>query len=286
MVLIEKKVAARYEVAEEPDSSFSQPSRYANEDNEPTEEDALLSKSATDEMYRMPSLPPRWIKNFPIAYIFKDVRLLVAMLLCLIQSSLLASFDATIPTYAKETWGFDSLNSGLLFIPLILPYLLLGPLCGWAVDRYGTKPVATIGYAYMVPALTLLRLPHTGGGSQIALYSSLLFFCGIGVCIIGSPSLVEASFVVEQYHKANLDFFGEQGPYAQLYALNSLVYSLGMTVGPLFSGILKDSIGYGNANLVLASICLVTSVLSFIYVGGTPKILTRKSGHGLDVTER
>jgi MFS family permease len=97
---------------------------------------------------------------------------------------------------------------------------------------------------------------------------------------------VEASFVVEQYHKANPDFFGEQGPYAQLYALNSLVYSLGMTVGPLFSGILKDSIGYGNANLVLASICLVTSVLSFIYVGGTPKILTRKSGHGLDVTER
>lgn len=286
MVLIEKKVAARYEVAEGPDSSFSQPSRYANEDNEPTEEDTLLSKGATDEMYRMPSSPPRWIKNFPIAYIFKDVRLLVAMLLCLIQSSLLASFDATIPTYAKETWGFDSLNSGLLFIPLILPYLLLGPLCGWAVDRYGTKPAATIGYAYMVPALTLLRLPHTGGGSQIALYSSLLFFCGIGVCIIGSPSLVEASFVVEQYHKANPDFFGEQGPYAQLYALNSLVYSLGMTVGPLFSGVLKDSIGYGNANLVLASICLVTSVLSFIYVGGTPKILTRKSGHGLDVTER
>ncbi len=65
-----------------------------------------------------------------------------------------------------------------------------------------------------------------------------------------------------------------------------MVYSMGMTLGPLISGFLKEAIGYGNANLVLGCICLVTSVLSFIYIGGTPKILARDSTVGDEETQR
>jgi hypothetical protein len=279
LVMIEKKAAACYEKCRPTETDTSESTIVASEEasSEHSEEDPLI-KRTPPELYQISIKQPLWFKWFPIIYIFRDIRLVVAMLLVLIQSSLLASFDATIPTFAKETFGFDSQNSGLLFIPLIVPYLILGPLFGWAVDRYGTKPAATMGYAYMAPALVLLRLPHAGGNPQITLFSIILGLCGIGICIIGAPSLVEASFVVEQYHTANPGFFGEQGPFAQLYALNSMVYSLGMTFGPLISGSLKESIGYGNANLVLACICLVASVLSYLYVGGNPSILARKSG--------
>src|SRR6266536_3705107 len=137
LVIIEKKVATRYERVEEGETHYT-PSSSSEASSEPTEEDSLISKRSPGGTSRTSPKQHGWLRGFPILYIFKDVRLFVAMLLCFIQSSLLASFDATIPTYAKETFGFDSLKSGLLFIPLILPYLLLGSLFGWAVDRYGT----------------------------------------------------------------------------------------------------------------------------------------------------
>jgi predicted MFS family arabinose efflux permease len=72
-----------------------------------------------------------------------------------------------------------------------------------------------------------------------------------------------------------MDFFGNDGPYAQLYAINSMVFSAGLTLGPLIAGVLKDSIGYGNMNAVVAGLCGVVSVLSWVFLGGKPKMLRR-----------
>jgi MFS family permease len=111
-------------------------------------------------------------------------------------------------------FGFSSLNAGLTFIALDIPYLLLGPPADWAVDKYGTKPAAVIRFGYLVPTLTSLRLAHPGGKNQIILYSALLSLCSVGMAVVGSPSIVEASDVVQKYDKANPEFLGEQGPYA------------------------------------------------------------------------
>lgn len=62
---------------------------------------------------------------------------------------------------------------------------------------------------------------------------------GIGQAVIGAPSVVEASTLVEKYNTANPGTFGENGPYAQLYGLSSMTFSLGLTLGPLISGLLK-----------------------------------------------
>ena len=205
-----------------------------------------------------------------------DARLLTALLLAFVQATLLATFDATIPTEAQVLFGFDSLSDGLIFIALILPYLVLGPIAGWAVDRYGPKPAGVIGFGYMVPVLILLRLVRVGGKTQVIVYCALLALCVVGLGIIGSPSIVEASYVVQKCDKSNPDFFGTIGPYAQLYGINSMVFSLGLTVGPLISGSLKDAIGYGNMNLVIAALCLVTAILSYVYIGGKPQLLQRR----------
>lgn len=198
------------------------------------------------------------------------------MVIAFVQATLLATFDATVPTEAQQLFGFDSLKAGLLFIALVLPYLILGPVAGWSVDRYGPKPAAVLGFGYLVPMLILLRLVRTGGKPQIIIYCVLLSLCGMGLGVIGSPSIVEASYVVQQYAKINPDFFGVNGPYAQLYAINSMIFSLGLAIGPLVSGFLRDAIGYGNMNIVVAALCLVTSTLSFIYIGGKPKILGKR----------
>jgi MFS family permease len=286
LLLIEKKVAARYD--ESMAQSAMNPRDHATRDSgdegmdasEPDEEEPLLSKNHEEEFVIPEGSKNRLVKSLPILYCLSDPRLLVALLLAFVQATLLATFDATIPLEAEELFQFDSLKSGLLFIALDIPYLILGPVAGWAVDRYGTKPAAVLGFGYLVPTLVFLRLPAENLVRQptqnIILYCAILALNGIGMAIIGSPSIVEASSVVQKYDKANPSFFGANGPYAQLYGFNSLVFSAGLTVGPILSGTLRDTIGYGNMNAVLGSIALVTAGLSFAYVGGRPGVLSSK----------
>lgn len=279
VLVIEKKVAARYEspVAEDVANAKPHPSEEVDAENHGSESgdmDVLLPKEENHE-FKIPPNQNKFVRSFPIMYCLSNPRLLVALLLAFVQATLLSTFDATIPTEAQALFGFTSLKAGLLFIALDIPYLLLGPIAGWAVDKYGPKPAAVLGFGYLVPALILLRLPHQGGKDQIITYCAVLSLCGIGMAVIGSPSIVESSRVVQKYDKANPDFFGANGPYAQLYGLNSLIFSSGLTAGPVLSGALRDTIGYSNMNIVVATISGITAALAFVYVGGKPAILRR-----------
>ncbi|KAI4115910.1 MAG: hypothetical protein LQ338_007794 [Usnochroma carphineum] len=274
LLLIEKKTAARWEMGDASEEHAEGQDDTGADQEDANEEEPLLHKE--EDSYKVPEGQNKVVRGFPILYCLRDPRLLTALLLAFNQATLLATFDATIPTEAEQLFGFDSLKAGLLFVALVLPYLILGPVAGWLVDRFGAKPAAVLGFGYLVPVLILLRLARSGGTSQIIIYCVLLALNGIGLAIIGSPSIVEASHVVDMYNKANPDFFGQSGPFAQLFGINSLVFSLGLTVGPLISGSLKDSIGYGNMNLIIAMLCLVTAVLSIVYVGGKPKMLKRR----------
>lgn len=275
LLLIEKKVAAQWDVKNEDSGGIDEEQDGTVADEEDANEEEPLLRKKEEDSYKVPEGQSKVVKGSPILYCLKDPRLLTALLLAFNQATLLSAFDATIPTEAEELYDFDSLKSGVLFIALVLPYLLLGPVAGWLVDRFGPKPAAVLGFGYLVPVLILLRLARPGGTSQIVVYCVLLALNGIGLAVIGSPSIVEASTVVQRYAKANPNFFGEQGPYAQLYGINSMVFSLGLTLGPLVSGGLKDKIGYGNMNIVIAMLCLVTAILSFVFIGGKPKILKR-----------
>jgi MFS family permease len=205
--------------------------------------------------------------------------LLTAWLIGLVQALIIAAFDSTIPIIAPDYYNFDSMDVGLLFLAFGCPFFFFGPVAGWAVDRFGTKIPTVLGYIYLVPVLLCLRFVRPGSTPQIAVYAVLLSLNGIGVTSVGSPSVVESGAVVENYYKANRQFFGDTGPYAQLYGINSMIVSAGFTFGPLLAGGLKDSIGYGNMNAVLAALCAVTAYLSWLYVGGRRDFNWVKSRH-------
>lgn len=291
-LVIEKRTASRYQDAasgSEDESSGStnnnteQQQDQQNESNEhqdgDEEQQPLLGPKPhqnDDEYFKISPNQPAIARKITILPCLANPRLLTAFLVALVQASLLGSFDATVATTGQELFDLDPFEAGLLFLPLGIFDLILGPLSGWFVDRYGTKAGAVLGYTFLVPVLILLRLPHEGGRDQVMLYSGLLALCGIGLAIIGAPSIVESGAIVRRYHDVNPEFFGEQGPYAQLYGLNSLVFSLGLTIGPALAGELKQVIGYGNMNAVLAGINALTAILSFVWLGGKPKFLSRK----------
>lgn len=274
-LLIEKSSAREYKDEDE-DNNVRIPEPPVEESTSEgnNEEDSLLWKQE-EEIYKIVPSGHKLFKAFPILSCLGNPRLLSSFFLTIIQASTLSSFDATIPTVALEYFGVDSLQAGLLFVATVVPCIVLGPLAGWMVDRYDTKPMATFGYGFLVPALLILRLVQPGDTQQIIRYAILLAVCGVGIAFIGPPALVEGSFIMKRYHQANPGFFGEQGPYAQLYALSSMAFSLGLTIGPISSGLIKQRLGYGNMNAVMAAVCLFTAALSFVYIGGKPRILKK-----------
>lgn len=271
-LLIEKKIARQYGETDEDDEVAA----IDAADEEANEDTALLGeRRKEEEQWKIPENQNKAVQSFPMLYCLGNARLLVAELIAFTQATLLATLDSTIPTEAQELFGVDSLSAGLLFVPSIIPYLCLGSLAGTGVDRYGPKYFAAFGLAYLVLPLVLLRIPQAGGTAEVVKFCVFQAMLGFGLAAISSPSVVEASYVVEKYYKHNKEFFGEQGPYAQLYAINSMVFSAGLTLGPLVAGTLRDQIGYGNMNACVAGLCAVVGVLSYVYIGGKPKTLKR-----------
>jgi MFS family permease len=75
-----------------------------------------------------PTSPPSR-QHPPILTLLSSKRLLAAFWGILVCASLMTAFDSTLPLYAQETFGFNSLGSGLLFLALVLPSAT-GPIVG------------------------------------------------------------------------------------------------------------------------------------------------------------
>ena len=278
MLVVEIKIAARYrsshrhapESAEDATTGQDEtPTDVVDESVEEAEDSPLLQASGKEEqLYRLPANMPKIAQMFPILSCLQNSSLIAALVVGFVQGTLLGSIDATLPIVSQEWYGFSSLHAGLMFIPIGLANLLLGPVLGWCVDRFGTKNMAVLLYTYLVPVLILFRI--LGPGSSVVAYGALLALTGIGLAGTGAPSVVEAGTVVYRYHQANPEFFGINGPYAQLYSLTNCCFSLGLAVGPALAGGLRQAIGYGNMNAVLAIMCAGTAVISLLFLGGKP----------------
>ncbi|KAK8160933.1 hypothetical protein BKA80DRAFT_276325 [Phyllosticta citrichinensis] len=206
----------------------------------------------------------------------------------------MGTFDSTLPVAAKELFGFNSLRAGLLFLSLGTFDLIVGPAAGWAVDKLGPRTVAIAGYTWLLPvtmgflgvagartagigtnalsSLSFLAIDGDGpnastNASSLPVFCVLLSLCGVGMAIVNAPSLVEAGFVVECYHAANPELFGERGPYAQLYGLNGMVWNAGLAIGPLVAGALKGVLGFGGMMAVMGSVCGVAAVAAALFMG-------------------
>ena len=274
LLMVEKRVADKFLPSGSGVQTEHDEQTNATEDTEQTPLLPDSNSADVNEYYRLSPPKNRITRELPILLLLRDPGLLTAIFIAFMQAALLGSFDATVPLVAESSFGFDSLKAGLLFLPLGGADFFLGPVFGWAVDRYGTRVFSVIGFAFLVPMLVLLRLPDEpsvveklDNGHLVALYASLLALNGAGLAVIGSPSIVEAGRLVENYSQANKDIFVEGAPWAQLYGINSMVFSGGLTVGPLVAGALRDKIGYGNMNAVLAGVCLVTAVLAALFIG-------------------
>jgi MFS family permease len=90
--------------------------------------------------------------------------------------------------YLQLIRGFDALTAGLLFLPLDVAFVSIGPISGKLSDRYGTRGLATLGMAVGAAGYIALifLLTATTPLEQIEI---VLVVIGLGLGLFSSPNI-------------------------------------------------------------------------------------------------
>lgn len=149
--------------------------------------------------------------------------------------------------FVKNTFQWDSLASGLIFLCLFVPDLF-SPLIGFVSDKLGVVYLAVPAFLCMVPLFVSLRFVDVNDLDAKVLLVALLTLIGFGLSFAETPLLAELDHAVED----DLEQDARRSE-AHTYALYMMAYALGQIAGPLLSGLLHAYTDWAIAVAVLAA---------------------------------
>lgn len=169
--------------------------------------------------------------------------------------------------------------AGIYMVPMLIGFVLSGPLSGWLSDRTGARLLATLGLA--VAASSFLGLSILSYNFQFPVFAGLIFLMGIGGGMFGAPNTASLMNSVPQEHRgaasgmnATLQNTGQTVSIGLFFAIIivALAHSLPSALGgvmtqagvsqlaPYFSGIpptvalFAAFLGYNPVSTILASL--------------------------------
>jgi MFS transporter, DHA1 family, solute carrier family 18 (vesicular amine transporter), member 1/2 len=157
-----------------------------------------------------------------------------------IGAMLMSGLEPTLPTDLEVRLGVRPTIIGDLIAVAALAYGIASPLVGWAVDRWGGKPVMAFGLAACAVILPLASLPKTWWGEAAALAGF-----GFALAFLLAPTLPEIATACER-NGANA--------FGAAYAVFNFVYAVGMVAGQVAGAALASRLGFGPALFVFGAI--------------------------------
>lgn len=233
ITMIEKKVARKYEAGCDDQMQETLPER-----NGKKEKDGAEITRGTQESTMIASKP--WLDRLPpVLWLLSSRRLLVALFASMVYGIMITSFDAVLPLFVQQTFGWSSNGSGLIFLAVFIPSFL-SPWIGSAADRYGARLLIAGGFLLAMPFYVLLRLvTHKAIGQEILL-CAILVPIGIGIALVSAPVFTEIVHIVYAKERQKPGAFGAGGATAQAYGLFNVAFAAGMIVGPIYAGFVRD----------------------------------------------
>jgi len=90
------------------------------------------------------------------------------------------------PFYLVDARGLSTLAAGLLIMPMPLAMLVLSPVSGWLSDRFGSRPLTTLGLLLVMIGLGLLAMMNADTPPLDFAWRMLVL--GIGTSLFSSPN--------------------------------------------------------------------------------------------------
>lgn len=198
-------------------------------------------------------------------------RLLAALFSCVVEAALIASFDSVLPLFVNDTFGWGSLQSGILYLAIVIP-TLASPVTGYLGDTYGGRWFAASGFLLASPMFVLLRLVTRDSLSQKVLLVALLVLIGLALTLSFPAIMAEITHIVSAKERSKphgTTFGGKGGAYAQAYGLFNMAFAVGTLVGPIWAGLIKQDYGWATMAWTLGLLSGVTTIPCAIWVDGS-----------------
>ncbi|ATY63629.1 MFS amine [Cordyceps militaris] len=192
-------------------------------------------------------------------------RMLCALFGVVIQAATQTSFDAIMPLQVHDLFHWNAIGGGLIFLPIVLP-TFLGPVVGSLSDRHGPRWCTAGGFLFCVPFFVCFRFVTENSIGDKVLLCALLAAIGLGEAFQVAPLMAEISWAAEEGRAEDAGAV----PYAQAYALYNISFAAGAIIGPLLSGMVRESSGFGTVGWSLAILNGVTALVMLNWVGGAP----------------
>ncbi|KAJ5219191.1 MFS general substrate transporter [Penicillium cinerascens] len=196
-------------------------------------------------------------RNF-YAVVLRDIGIWTSILNTIVQAAVRAGFNATLPVYLRDTFNWGPSSVGATFFALQVPIVFLSPVLGWVRDRVGVRYPTTIGWVLLCPLLCCLGIPGSGifwasDSQRIEEAAFIACICGIGLVMpfTQGAGALNMRNVVRTLEKETPNIFGPNGGRARCFALISVSFNTGLTLGPAIIGWLFGNIGYCYMNILL-----------------------------------
>ncbi|KAK2737959.1 hypothetical protein FQN57_007313 [Myotisia sp. PD_48] len=198
-------------------------------------------------------------KIHPILRLIVNPHLLVITLETAVAAAILASFEATLPLFVMQHFGWSSTGAGLIFLALTIP-CTAGILIGKIADRTGTEIFSTLAFFLAAPAIFSLRFVVGITALDVLLLIGLLGVTGLAVIAIEVVTMADVFYIVDEAETRSPGIFGPNGAIAQAYAILNIAFASGQFLGPLAAGMLKERFGWQGMTLGLALFCIPVGI--------------------------
>ncbi|KAF3491039.1 uncharacterized protein GIQ15_00556 [Arthroderma uncinatum] len=256
--LLALDVALRFAIIEGPNCSEARPTNCYNTfsgdssettpcltDDDENEDRALLSMtfpyvdSESQQLKRKESE----CRLSPMIQLLQNPRILVTLLEIALAASILSAFEATLPLFVIERFGWGSAGAGMIFLSLTVPSAA-GLVVGKLADKIGTRYFAPLAFLLAGPAIFLMRYVTGPSTLNVILLVGLLSLTGLSVVVIQIITMTEVFHSVNDAEAKSPEAFGPYGAIAQAYAILNISFACGQFAGPLIAGMLKDGTGW------------------------------------------
>ena len=270
LLLVEKKAARKWLVDMDQDAAPA--SDAAHEVN--LEKNESMNVASTDgtnldsTLAQHESLPTPIKKKLPpMLILLKSRRMQATFWATTITAMMLTGFDTTLPLFVEQTFGWNSLGAGLIFLaPLSASFFQ--PLYGWLVDREGPRYIAFAGLVICVPPWICLRFVTNDSMSHKVLFCFLLFAIGFGSSLTMASGMAEFTYVCAEKEQKTPGSMGKGGAYAQSYALFNVTWALGSLIGAYLAGGIRQNAGWSTMTWTFALFCGVFSIPTLLWMDG------------------
>ena len=175
-----------------------------------------------------------------IKEVISDKRVFITSNMEGLQNMTVGALEAFLPIYAVKVVGFNEFQAGLLWGIQVLATILSKPIMGKASDRYGRKPLITVGM--LLCAVSFGSIPMLKD-FYLLMLAAIVFGFGEAFVTSSSAALV-ADICKEKHFGTAMGTFGT-------------IFDIGHASGPIVAGILIARLDYLYSFWIMAGILIL-----------------------------